>query len=150
MSSLMWYLLFVTLITSRTVLANESSTLDMKVDVCNITGVWRNELGSTLHVKAEGSEVRGVFQTAVESMRGAAGEYRTARVIGIVGDGTQPTVSFSVLWEKGSCSAWVGQCFILHDGAQVMKTFWMLRSVADNLAGDWGSTRLGEDLFFKT
>ncbi|ROL54473.1 Avidin [Anabarilius grahami] len=150
MSSLMWYLLFMTLITSRTVLANESSTLDMKVDVCNITGVWRNELGSTLHVKADGSEVRGVYETAVESTRGAAGEHRTARVIGIVGDGTQPTVSFSVLWEKGSCSAWVGQCFILHDGAQVLKTFWMLRSVADNLAGDWGSTRLGEDLFFKT
>ncbi|XP_067255492.1 avidin [Chanodichthys erythropterus] len=150
MSSLMWYLLFMTLITFRTVLANESSTLDMKVDACNITGVWRNELGSTLHVKAEESEVRGVFQTAVESTRGAAGEYRTARVIGIVGDGTQPTVSFSVLWEKGSCSAWVGQCFILHDGAQVMKTFWMLRSVADNFAGDWGSTKLGEDLFFKT
>ncbi len=41
----------------------------------------------------------------------------------------------------GSCSAWVGQCFILSDGAQVLKTFWMLRSVAGNLAGDWGSTR---------
>ncbi|KAG1970653.1 avidin [Pimephales promelas] len=150
MSSLMWYLLFVTLITSPTVPANESSTQNMKVDACNITGVWRNELGSTLHVKADGSEIRGVYQTAVESMSGAAGLDRTAKVIGLVGDGTQPTVSFSVLWEKGSCSAWVGQCFILGDGAQVLKTLWMLRSLADSLAGDWGSTRLGEDLFFKT
>ncbi|XP_016089339.1 avidin [Sinocyclocheilus grahami] len=150
MSSLMWYLFFVTLITSRTVSANESSTLDMKVSSCNITGVWSNELGSTLRVKAEGSEVRGVYQTAVESKRGAAGLHRTAQIIGVVGNGTQPAVSFSVLWEKGSCSAWLGQCFILRDGEQVLKTFWMLRSVADNLAGDWGSTRLGEDLFFKT
>uniref|UniRef100_A0A8C1WCK5 Avidin n=1 Tax=Cyprinus carpio TaxID=7962 RepID=A0A8C1WCK5_CYPCA len=150
MSSLMWHLLFVTLITSRMVSANESSTPDMEVSSCNITGFWRNELGSTLRVKAEGSEVRGVYQTAVESTRGAAGLHRTARIIGIVGNGTQPAVSFSVLWEKGSCSAWVGQCFILHDGAQVLKMFWMLRSVADNLTGDWGSTRLGEDLFFKT
>jgi len=42
-----------------------------------------------------------VYQTAVESMSGAAGLDRTAKVIGLVGDGTQPTVSFSVLWEKG-------------------------------------------------
>ncbi|XP_026130425.1 avidin [Carassius auratus] len=150
MSSLMWFSIFVTLITSRTLSANEFSTLDMKVTSCNITGVWRNELGSTLHMKAEGSEVRGVYQTAVESTSGAAGLHRTARIIGIVGNGTQPAVSFSVLWEKGSCSAWLGQCFILHDGEQVLKTFWMLRSVADDLAGDWGSTRLGEDVFFKT
>lgn len=72
-----------------------------KVSSCNITGVWRNELGSTLRVKAEGSEVKGVYQTAVESTRGAAGSHRTARIIGIVGNGTQPAVSFSVLWEKG-------------------------------------------------
>uniref|UniRef100_A0A673FWF6 Avidin n=1 Tax=Sinocyclocheilus rhinocerous TaxID=307959 RepID=A0A673FWF6_9TELE len=101
MSSLMWYSLFVTLITSRTVSANKSSTLDMKVSSCNITGVWSNELGSTLSVKAEGSEVRGVYQTAVESTRGAAGLHRTAQIIGVVGNGTQPAVSFSVLWEKG-------------------------------------------------
>uniref|UniRef100_A0A8C2GHH7 Uncharacterized protein n=1 Tax=Cyprinus carpio TaxID=7962 RepID=A0A8C2GHH7_CYPCA len=86
----------------------------------------------------------------VESTRGAAGLHRTARIIGIVGNGTQPAISFSVLWEKGSCSAWLGQCFILHDGEQMLKMFWMLRSVADNLADDWGSTRLGDDLFFKT
>ncbi|KAK7120410.1 hypothetical protein R3I94_020417 [Phoxinus phoxinus] len=149
MSSVMWYLLFVTLITSPTVHANESSTQNMKVDACNISGVWRNELGSTLRVKAEGSEVRGVYLTAVESVSGAAGLNRTAQILGVVGDGTQPTVSFSVLWEKGSCSAWVGQCFLLGDAAQVLRTFWILRSVADNLSGDWGSTRLGEDLFFK-
>ncbi|XP_067289697.1 avidin [Pseudorasbora parva] len=150
MSSIMWYMLFVTLITSRTVPAIESLAQNMKVDACNITGVWRNELGSTLRVKAEESEVRGVYQTAVESTSGASGSNRTAQIIGVVGEGTQPTVSFSVLWEKGSCTAWVGQCFILSDGAQVLKTFWMLRNVSDNLVGDWGSTRLGEDLFLKT
>ncbi len=72
-----------------------------KVSSCNITGVWRNELGSTLRVKAEGSEVKGVYQTAVESTRGAAGSHRTARIIGVVGNGIQPAVSFSVLWEEG-------------------------------------------------
>ncbi|NP_001188371.1 avidin precursor [Danio rerio] len=150
MSSLIWHLVFWTLLTSKAASANESSTPNAKVSSCNVTGVWRNELGSTLRVKAEGSEVRGVYQTAVESTRGAAGHHRSARIIGMVSDGTQPTVSFSVLWEKGSCSAWVGQCFILDDGAQVLKTFWMLRSVADNLASAWGSTRMGEDIFFKT
>uniref|UniRef100_A0A671QCW1 Avidin n=1 Tax=Sinocyclocheilus anshuiensis TaxID=1608454 RepID=A0A671QCW1_9TELE len=114
MSSLMWHLLFVTLITSGMVSANDSSALNMKASSCNITGFWRNELGSTLRVKAEGSEVRGVYQTTVESKRGTAGLHRTARIIGIVGNGTQPAVSFSVLWEKGK---------------------------TDNLTGDWGSTR---------
>ncbi|XP_051540904.1 avidin [Myxocyprinus asiaticus] len=119
-----------------------------QVNSCNITGVWRNELGSTLRMKADGSEVRGVYQTSVESARGAAGPERKAKILGIVGGGPQPTISFAVMWEKGSCSAWVGQCFILPNGTQVLKTFWLLRSVAYDLAGDWGSTRLGEDVFF--
>ncbi|TRY71380.1 hypothetical protein DNTS_003436, partial [Danionella cerebrum] len=143
-------LLFLISITFQTVSTNESSTPTEKETSCNITGMWRNELGSRLYVKANGSKVSGVYHTAVESMSNAAGENRIARVTGFVGEGAQPTVSFSVLWKKGSCSAWVGQCFVLHDGGEVLKTFWMLRSVSDSLAEDWGSTRLGEDVFFKT
>lgn len=69
---------------------------------CNVTGEWHSELGSQLHLSAIGPEVRGVYRTAVESKRGAAGPNREAKVVGVVSDGPQPTVAFSVLWAKGN------------------------------------------------
>ncbi|KAA0703874.1 hypothetical protein E1301_Tti000482 [Triplophysa tibetana] len=150
MSMMLWSLL-VSLLAYRNVSANElPSDKNVKGNSCNITGTWRNELGSTLRVKVEGSQITGVYETAVESTRGAAGRESKAKIIGVVGEGPQPTVSFAVMWEKGSCSAWVGQCFILPGDVRILKTFWLLRSAADNLSGNWGSTRLGEDLFFMT
>nr|XP_055064665.1 avidin [Misgurnus anguillicaudatus] len=150
MNSLVWSL-FVSLLTYHAVSGHEHHfNINKKVNDCNITGAWRNQLGSTLRIKTDGAEVTGVYQTAVESTRGSAGHERSAKIFGVVGDGPQPIVSFAVMWEKGSCSAWVGQCFILPEGVPVLKTFWLLRSKADNLAVDWGSTRLGEDLFFMT
>ncbi|MCJ8742198.1 hypothetical protein PDJAM_G00079390 [Pangasius djambal] len=115
---------------------------------CNVTGAWHNELGSQLQLSAAGPEVRGVYRTAVESALGAAGPNREARVVGVVSDGPQPTIAFSVLWAKGSCTTWVGQCFILPGGVQVLKTLWMLRSAAEGSMDNWDSTRLGEDQFF--
>lgn len=69
---------------------------------CNVTGEWRSELGSQLLLTAVGPEVRGVYRTAVESARGAAGPNREAKVVGVVSDGPQPTIAFSVLWAKGN------------------------------------------------
>ncbi|XP_007233876.1 avidin isoform X2 [Astyanax mexicanus] len=114
---------------------------------CNVTGQWKNELGSTLQLTSNGPELRGVYHTAVETECGASGQNREARVVGVISEGPQPTVAFSVQWLKGSCSVWVGQCFLLPGGGQVLKTLWMLRSAAESTAGNWGSTRLGEDQF---
>ncbi|XP_026799749.3 avidin [Pangasianodon hypophthalmus] len=114
---------------------------------CNVTGEWHSELGSQLQLSAAGPEVRGVYRTAVESARGAAGPSREARVVGVISDGPQPTIAFSVLWAKGSCTTWVGQCFILPGGVQVLKTLWMLRSAAESSMDNWDNTRLGEDQF---
>ncbi|XP_076875445.1 avidin [Brachyhypopomus gauderio] len=114
---------------------------------CNVTGQWRSDLGSVLWLSAAGPEVRGVYHTAVETVPGASGQNRQAKIIGLVGEGRQPAIAFSVLWMKGSCSAWVGQCFVLPGGGQVLKTLWMLRSVAETSLDNWASTRLGEDQF---
>lgn len=67
-----------------------------------MTGEWRSELGSQLLLRAVGSEVRGVYRTAVESARGAAGQNNEAKVVGVISDNPQPTVAFSVLWAKGN------------------------------------------------
>ncbi|KAM9456325.1 avidin [Clarias gariepinus] len=121
---------------------------ERKVSHCNVSGEWHSELGSQLQLRADGPEVRGVYRTAVESTRGAAGARREARVLGVMSDGAQPTVAFSALWPKGSCTTWVGQCFISPEGGQVLKTLWMLRSAAESTTDNWDSTRLGEDRFF--
>ncbi|XP_072515647.1 avidin [Salminus brasiliensis] len=114
---------------------------------CNVTGQWKSSLGSTLQLTSTGRELRGVYHTAVETALGASGQNREARVVGVISDGPQPTIAFSVLWVQGSCSAWVGQCFLLPGGGQVLKTLWMLRSPAESSEDDWESTRLGEDQF---
>ncbi|XP_031682305.1 avidin-related protein 3 [Oncorhynchus kisutch] len=115
---------------------------------CNVTGVWRNELGSVLDIEAVGSELRGRYQSAVETAPGVTGPKQQAKLLGVTGNrGLQTSVAFSVLWEAGSCSSWVGQCFQLPDGMRVLKTLWMLRSVASCPADNWKSTRMGEDTF---
>ncbi|KAG5284229.1 hypothetical protein AALO_G00024360 [Alosa alosa] len=118
-----------------------------KASYCNVTGVWRNDLGSLLQLHAVGSVMKGVYVTAVESSIGAAGFHGQAGLTGFVSEGAQPTVTFSVLWEKGSCTSWVGQCFTLPNGERVLKTHWMLRSVANSPKENWMSTRFGEDHF---
>ncbi|KAI4899959.1 hypothetical protein NFI96_006268 [Prochilodus magdalenae] len=71
---------------------------------CNVTGKWRSELGSMLQLVSTGQEVRGVYRTAVETVRGASGQNQESKVLGLVGDGPQPTIAFSVLWVKGGLS----------------------------------------------
>ncbi|XP_042564393.1 avidin-related protein 4/5-like [Clupea harengus] len=118
-----------------------------KGSYCNVTGVWRSDQGSLLHLHAVGSILKGFYMTTVESSPGAAGSHGEAGLTGFVSEGAQSTVTFSVLWEQGSCTSWVGQCFTMPNGERVLKTHWMLRSVAKNPAENWMSTRFGEDNF---
>ncbi|XP_063048550.1 avidin-related protein 3-like [Engraulis encrasicolus] len=108
---------------------------------CNVTGHWRNELGSDMQLTAKDSSLQGWYKTAVGTIQKAA-------LTGFVSAGVQPpTVSFSVLWKEGGCTSWVGQCFVLPTGDCVLKTIWMLRSVAEGPDDNWTSTRVGADTF---
>ena len=63
--------------------------------------------------------------------------------LGVPGGSQAPGViliGWPCLW-AGSCSSWVGQCFPLSDGKRVLKTLWMLRSMALSPADNWKSTR---------
>ncbi|XP_067860644.1 avidin-related protein 4/5-like [Heptranchias perlo] len=118
---------------------------------CNITGSWRNDLGSVFYLSETNHFVlSGRYLTAVETARDEAGPRRQAQVIGIRNKGKEPTFSMSTAWAGGSITSWVGQCLMLEDGQQVLKTMWLLRSPATSLQEDWKSTRIGQDTFHRT
>ncbi|XP_067914767.1 avidin-related protein 1-like isoform X1 [Heterodontus francisci] len=118
---------------------------------CNMTGFWRNELGSVFYLtEAKDFILNGRYLTAVEAAKEEAGPERQAQVTGIRNNGKEPTFSMSTAWAGGSITCWVGQCLMLKDGQQVLKTTWLLRSLAASLEDDWKSTRIGQDTFRRT
>ncbi|XP_072098837.1 avidin-related protein 1-like [Mobula birostris] len=118
---------------------------------CNMTGIWWNDLGSFLYLsEAKDLSLNGRYQTAVEVAVGEAGADRQAPVFGIRHDGKEPTFSMSAAWAGGSITSWVGQCLVLEDGHQILKTMWLLRSPVSSLQDNWQSTRIGEDTFHRT
>ncbi|XP_006635407.2 avidin-like isoform X2 [Lepisosteus oculatus] len=124
-------------------------TLCVEGTGCNMTGVWVSDLGSVLKLAVlEDSELRGLLTSSVETVKGAAGSMRQGNVQGILNRGPRPSFAFSVAWDGGSTSSWVGQCFVQEDGRRVLKTLWMLRSFALSSVDNWKSTRMGEDTFY--
>uniref|UniRef100_A0A674AEC4 Uncharacterized protein n=1 Tax=Salmo trutta TaxID=8032 RepID=A0A674AEC4_SALTR len=113
---------------------------------CNVTGVWRNELGSVLAIEAVGSELRGLYQSAVATAPGVTGPEQ-AKLLGVTGNQGNALCRTSLQPSTMWLFSWVGQCFELPDGKRVLKTLWMLRSVASCPADNWKSTRMGEDTF---
>ncbi|XP_075702039.1 avidin-like [Rhinoderma darwinii] len=113
---------------------------------CNVTGVWVNAVGSVLKLSAKGSQLKGSLCSYVEVYPGAAGEQKTGKLMGLIGQGDQPTFTMSINWKGGSVTAWVGQCFQTSD-CPVLKTTWLLRSKA-TLEDNWKATRIGEDVFY--
>lgn len=45
------------------------------------------------------------------------------------------------MFPAGSCATWVGQCFTVPGGGQVLNMLWMLRSAVTSLTDNWDSTR---------
>ncbi|XP_075435679.1 avidin-related protein 4/5-like [Ascaphus truei] len=121
--------------------------MDWHAGRCNVSGVWGNGLGSVLSLSSEGLQLTGLLRSAVESSRGAAGGERIGKVVGVLGDGEQPTFAMSVSWTGGSVSTWAGQCFRRSDGT-VLRTMWLLRSAASSEVNSWKATRVGEDTFY--
>ncbi|KAJ1130105.1 hypothetical protein NDU88_008461 [Pleurodeles waltl] len=112
---------------------------------CNVTGSWRNSLGSLLQISEDGLALQGCFHTAVELHKGAAGKSKVGKVTGIRNTGEDPTVAFSACWKEGAVTTWAGQCFCKSD-PPVLKTMWLLRSPMSE-EDHWKSTRVGEDVF---
>ncbi|XP_078506948.1 avidin-like [Lissotriton helveticus] len=112
---------------------------------CNMTGSWKNSLGSLLQLSEDGQSLKGCFYTAVETHKGAAGKTKMGKVTGIRNPGEDPTVAFSACWSGGAVTTWAGQCFCKSD-PPVLKTMWLLRSPM-SAEDHWKATRVGEDVF---
>ncbi|XP_009081735.1 PREDICTED: avidin-like, partial [Acanthisitta chloris] len=116
---------------------------------CNLTGWWKNELGSKMHVTKVDSQgsFSGEYYTAVSS---AKKPIQPSPLVGsqhLDKDG-QCTFGFTVNWKKFS-AVFVGQCFTGDDGDEVLKTSWLLREKVDSLPSDWKATRTGSNTFIR-
>ncbi len=111
----------------------------------DISGLWYNELNSTMQLKVQGNEIRGWYASAVGE---AAGRYDLIGYLDQKDD--TPTVGWVVFWgneQKYSpaVTTWCGRAQLI-DGTEQIDTAWLLRrSRKDREA--WESTMLGKDLF---
>jgi hypothetical protein len=107
------------------------------------TGLWKNELGSTMLVEQfDGTNFTGTYTSAVS----AAGKSATGTLSGtIAGD----AISFLVNWreEFASVTAWAG--LVLSDGeSPAIYALWHLASTPAEDGDAWESILAGADLFF--
>ncbi|NXW60132.1 AVID protein, partial [Eurystomus gularis] len=111
---------------------------------CNLTGWWKNDLGSKMHVYAVDSQgnFSGEYYTAVSS---AQKPIKPSPLLGSqhLDEDGQCTFGFTVNWKKfsDSTAVFVGQCFAEDCGEEVLQTSWLLREKVDSLPNNWKATR---------
>ncbi|NXU20532.1 AVID protein, partial [Pardalotus punctatus] len=111
---------------------------------CDLTGWWRNDLGSKLQVfevENDGT-FSGEYHTAVSSAKNPPQPSPLVGSQHLDEDG-QCTFGFTVNWKKfsDSTAVFVGQCFNGDDGKEVLHTSWLLREKVDSQTNDWKATR---------
>ncbi|NWU70868.1 AVID protein, partial [Pterocles burchelli] len=111
---------------------------------CDLQGLWRNELGSSMTLSAldAAGTFSGSYHTAVAAtnkqilvspLQGAQ-QYPSAK--------GQPTFGFTVQWQfSDSTTAFVGQCFVDHRGNEMLETMWLLREEVPSRRDAWKATR---------
>jgi hypothetical protein len=108
----------------------------------NFSGWWRNQMKSTMDLAVSGNDVTGTYTSAASSSGGPT-------VGSIKGYVSGDLISFVVLWEKGSMTAWVGQ-LVDEDTAPRIKTLWhLVTNIPDDDEGEylWLSVFAGADEF---
>ncbi|NXW77525.1 AVID protein, partial [Hirundo rustica] len=111
---------------------------------CNLTGLWKNDLGSKMQVFKVDNDGTffGEYYTAVSSTKKPI---QPSPLIGSqhLDENGQCTFGFTVNWKKfsDSTAVFVGQCFNGADGKEVLHTSWLLREKVDLEPDDWKATR---------
>ncbi|XP_061874892.1 avidin isoform X2 [Colius striatus] len=120
---------------------------------CDLTGWWKNDLGSKMHVYDVDSQgnFSGKYYTAVSSTEKPI---EPSPLVGSqhLDDDGQCTFGFTVNWKKfsDSTAVFVGQCFAGDGDKEVLQTSWLLREKVDSLPHDWKATRTGRNIFTRT
>ena len=130
-----------------------------------LSGVWKNELGSVMRLRARDNALGGTYESAVGNATGAynlTGSYVSppppppADAGTVSKDGAALPVSFVVHFrneqrDARSVGAWNGH--VVGGGADGqplrIRTTWLLTSVPAEPGALWASKRVGEDTFVK-
>lgn len=112
----------------------------------DIQGVWYNELGSNLVVKASGQLLAGSYESAVGSSQGV---YQMSGMIDPVQTSGQ-TFGMVVVWNNStsdlqSTTTWCGQLQMIN-GQETLTTMWLLNQ-ASAPSENWESMLIGQDVF---
>ncbi|NXX99663.1 AVID protein, partial [Centropus bengalensis] len=104
---------------------------------CNLTGFWKNDLGSNMtigEVSKEGN-FNGIYWTAVKESKA---DIKISPLVGSQNLSSQPPFGFTVNWTfADSVTVFTGQCFVDKNGKEILKTMWLLRSRVDDIKDDW-------------
>lgn len=110
----------------------------------NFSGVWHNQLGSTMDLTISGSDVTGTYTSSVSS----GGVAVSGPISGFInGD----LIGFSVLWPSAAITAWVGQ-LVVESNVDTIKTLWQMTTNvpdAQEPTGLWASIYAGADTFVR-
>jgi Avidin family len=111
----------------------------------DVSGLWYNELNSTMELKVAGKSITGSYISAVGD---AAGPYD---LIGFLDDSDEtPTIGWVVVWmnKKKMAHAVTSWCGQAHDGDgdPLIETMWLLSSSTTE-GSEWESTMIGHDTF---
>uniref|UniRef100_G1MSZ2 Avidin n=1 Tax=Meleagris gallopavo TaxID=9103 RepID=G1MSZ2_MELGA len=119
--------------------------------LCDLQGLWRNELGSNMTISAldVAGTFSGSYQTAVavtnkqilvSPLQGAQQPPGTK--------GQQPTFGFTVQWQfADSTTVFVGQCFVDRRGKETLEMAWLLREEVPSRKDTWKAIRVGTNVF---
>lgn len=121
-----------------------SKQVPLTVADFDVSGIWKNQLGSKMTLTLQGKSIKGTYDSPVSS----AGNPIVGQLVGWVnGD----LVSFTVNWPSAAITSWVGQ--IINDqGHDVIVTLWHLVTNipdAQEPTGMWKSTFTGADRFHR-
>ncbi|XP_030368571.1 avidin-like [Strigops habroptila] len=117
--------------------------------VCDLSGWWKNDLGSKMLVEKVDSQGNflGEYHTAVSSTQKPI---KPSPLVGsqhLDADG-RCTFGFTVNWSfSDSTAVFVGQCFGEDSKEEVLQTSWLLREKVDSQQDDWKATRVGHNTF---
>jgi len=110
----------------------------------NITGVWRNSLGSRAILSQHShGRIKGSYVTAVEVRQDSSDVTGVLKPVSGSMHGT--LITFHVNWID-SMTTWIGQCHIV-DGVERLFTQWILKHSVDECTENWMSYRIGQDTF---
>ena len=130
-----------------TILLLVGSALSSVSKKCDLSGTWKNELGSTMTITSveEGGVFSGSYQTGVTA---TANRILPSPLSGIQQKADQPNFGLTVYWTfSKTITVFSGQCFVDSNGKEVLKTTWLLRDQVASEKEDWRATRIGTNVF---